>query len=175
MQRHGREIDLSEASGTPHPFDVRTIRELIRLMARHDLSEIDLREGEQRIHLRRGGHSSVTAPAAGVHPVPDGSVPAPMAKPAPPEPRPNETASKKLIEIKSPTVGTFYAQEEPGAPPYVKVGSRVNPDTIVCIIEAMKVLNKIQAECSGVITEVLVNNKDFVEYGTVLFLVDPTG
>jgi acetyl-CoA carboxylase biotin carboxyl carrier protein len=79
-----------------------------------------------------------------------------------------------LLEIKSPAVGTFYAQKDPGSPPFVTVGSRVNPDTVVCLIEAMKVYNEINAGCSGVVAEVLVQDKEFVEYGAVLFRVDPT-
>jgi acetyl-CoA carboxylase biotin carboxyl carrier protein len=89
------------------------------------------------------------------------------------EPPPQTPPSRQLVEIKSPTVGTFYAQEKPGAPPYVSVGSRVTPTTIVCQIEAMKIFNEITADCSGVIAEVCVQNKEFVEYGTVLFRVDP--
>jgi acetyl-CoA carboxylase biotin carboxyl carrier protein len=162
-----------EASEKPRPFDVRTVNYLVRLMSRFDLHEIDLQEGDQRIRIRRGGRV-VTQPSTPVV-----SVPAPArSDPTPPEvvhtPAPS-TPAKKVLEIKAPTVGTFYAQKEPGAPPFVTVGDRVTPTTTVCIIEAMKVYNEIAAECTGVITEVLVQNKDFVEYGTVLFRVDPTG
>jgi acetyl-CoA carboxylase biotin carboxyl carrier protein len=156
-------------SQTPRPFDVRTIAFLVRLMRRHDLSEIDLHEGDQRIRLRRGGPPmamsgpSGTAPPS--RPPVEQAAPVPVEKPAP---------ARKLTEIKSLTVGTFYAQKEPGAPPYVTVGSRVAPTTVVCIIEAMKVMNEIQAECAGVIEEIVVNNGDFVEYGTVLFRVNPS-
>ena len=155
---------------SPDPFDVRTIRYLVRLMSRHDLSEIDLREGDLRIRLRRGTRLRPAPPAPLPAPAaaePAAAPPAPAAPPAAP--------GRKLIEIKSPTVGTFYAQKEPGAPPYVTVGSRVQPDTVVCMIEAMKLFNEITADCSGVIAEVLVQNKDPVEYGTVLFRVDPSG
>jgi len=155
----------------PRPFDVRTIKFLVRLMSRHDLSEIDLHEGDQRIRLRRGTRAkSAPAPVA----LAPGSTSAPALGPAPVEKAPEKPA-KKLIEIKSQVVGTVYAQKEPGAPPFVTVGSRVTPDTTVCIVLAMKVHNEIQAGCSGVIAEVLINNDDFVDYGTVLFRVDPTG
>jgi acetyl-CoA carboxylase biotin carboxyl carrier protein len=162
---------VAEESDTPRPFDVRTIRFLVRLMGRHDLSEIDLQEGDQRIRLRRGMRPSKSwAPVVGPPAVSD---PAPGAKPAaekaPPKP------AKKLVEIKCQVVGTFYAQKEPSLPPYVSVGSRVAPETIIGQIEAMKVFTEIPADCSGVIEEVVVKNKDFVEYGTVLFRVDPTG
>src|SRR4051812_22969223 len=136
-------------------------------MTENDLSEIDLSEGEQRIRLRRGSRL-VAAPAAAPapHPAPQ---PAPSAAP----PAAAEKPGKKLLEIKSPTVGTFYAQREPGAPPYVTVGTRVTPTTVVGLIMAMKVNNEIQAECSGTVVEVCVKNEEFVEFNTVLFRVDP--
>jgi acetyl-CoA carboxylase biotin carboxyl carrier protein len=154
----------------PGPFDLRTIEQLVALMSKHDLGEIDLRDGEQRICLRRGGVAP-SAPSSAEPPVPAAVNPAPKPMEAPPPPPP----ARNLIEIKSPAVGTFYAQEKPGAPPYVTVGSRVTPTTVVCTIEAMKIYNEIQAECSGVIREVLVKDKEFVEFGTVLFRVDPNG
>jgi acetyl-CoA carboxylase biotin carboxyl carrier protein len=91
---------------------------------------------------------------------------------APPAPRP---AAPALKEIKSPMVGTWYKAPEPGAEPYVKVGSRVNPGQTVCIIEAMKIMNEIEAEISGVIREVCVEDAQPVEFGQVLFRVDPNG
>lgn len=154
----------------PGPFDVRMIEELVALMSKHDLSEIDLREGEHRICLRRGSVAAVASAPAFVE--------AP-ARPANPAPKATEAVSaptapaRQLLEIKSPAVGTFYAQEKPSSPPYVTVGARVTATTVVCQIEAMKIFNEIQAECSGVIAEVLVKDKEFVEFGTVLFRVDP--
>lgn len=158
-----------DASNTPEPFDVGTIKSLVRLMSLHDLSEIDLRQGEQRIRLRRGTRLRAAPPLA--------HVPTPAPAPAPPNPTPPpaEAPAKKHHEIRSPAVGTFYAQKEPGSPPYVTVGSRVTPDTVVCQIEAMKLFNEITADCSGVIVEVVAQNKQFVEYDTVLFRVDLTG
>jgi acetyl-CoA carboxylase biotin carboxyl carrier protein len=158
-----------DARKQPGPFDVRTIEQLVALMSKHDLSELDLREGEKRICLRRGGFTATPTalPTAVEKPAPVGSPPPKAAEP-PPAP-----SARKLVEIKSPTVGTFYAQDKPDAPPYVTVGSRVSPTTTVCQIEAMKIFNEIQAECSGVIVEVCVQNKEFVEFGTVLFRVDP--
>jgi len=83
--------------------------------------------------------------------------------------------ASKLLEIKSPMVGTFYAAPEPGAPPYVKVGSRVAAGQVVCIIEAMKIMNEIESEVAGVVREVAVENAQPVEFGQVLFRVDPHG
>jgi acetyl-CoA carboxylase biotin carboxyl carrier protein len=159
-----------EASTHPSPFDLQMIEQLVALMSKHDLSEIDLRQGEQRVCLRRGGSSPtpVALPAVTENP-PPAALPPSKAAEAPPSSSP----ARQLIEIKSPTVGSFYAQEKPGSPPYVSSGSRVSPTTIVCQIEAMKIFNEITADCSGVIVEVCVQNKEFVEYGTVLFRVDP--
>src|SRR5262249_30559058 len=143
------------------------------LMSRHDLSEVDLREGDVRIRLRRGPRG-VVVPAT---PVPPTAVPAPPSPATPAAAPPADTAkpARPLSLIKSPAPGTFYAAASPEAEPFVKVGSRVAPDTVVCIIEAMKLFNEIQAECSGIITEILVENQQPVEYGQVLFKVDPTG
>jgi acetyl-CoA carboxylase biotin carboxyl carrier protein len=146
-------------------------------MGQYNLSEIDLQEGEHRIRLRRGARAfpeavpvAAPAPASGGVPAPahpqEASKPAPAVQAAP---------AKKLLEIKAPTVGTFYAQKEPGSPAFVSVGSRIAPTTVVCLIEAMKVYNDVTADCNGVIAEILVHDKEFVEYGTVLFRVDPTG
>jgi acetyl-CoA carboxylase biotin carboxyl carrier protein len=116
------------------------------------------------------GHAVVVAApggAAGTAPPAGAGAPAPAA-PAPPPP-------SNLVEIKSPMVGTFYASPEPGAGPYVKVGSRVAQGQVVCIIEAMKIMNEIEAEVSGMIREVLVDNAHPVEFGQPLFRVDPNG
>ncbi len=162
-----------ETNNDSSPFDVHRIRRLVSLMSQHDLSEIDLREGEMRIRLRRGarGVAIATTPA----PVPIAAAPQP-APVAPSAPKPAESAApgKPLVTIKSPTPGTFYIAPSPGAEPFVQVGSRVNASTVVCIIEAMKIYNEIPAECSGVITAVLVEDKQPVEYGQALFQVDPT-
>ncbi len=159
-----------DARKYPGPFDVRTVEQLVLLMSEYELSEIDLRDGEQRIALRRGGFSPAASAPAPVEMARPASLPTPKASAEPPPP---SQPSRQLTEIKSPTVGTFYAQEKPGSPPYVAVGARVAPTTIVCQIEAMKIFNEIQAECNGTIVEVCVQNKEFVEYGTVLFRVDP--
>jgi acetyl-CoA carboxylase biotin carboxyl carrier protein len=160
-----------EASNTPSPFDVRTIKYLVGLMGRHDLSEIDLRDGPRRVRLRRGSREIMTSvPAPATAPPPAAAPQA--ASPAAPE---LDKPSKPVHLIKSPTPGTFYSAASPDAEPFVRVGSRVTPTTVVCIIEAMKIFNEITADCNGVITEVLVDNQQPVEFGQVLFKVDPTG
>jgi acetyl-CoA carboxylase biotin carboxyl carrier protein len=170
-QSKRRPLVADDPSKTPSPFDVRTIKDLVALMVRHDLTEIDLREGQLRIRLRRGPKETITlAPAA----VP--SIPAAPVSSAPPAAKsPPAKPAKELLTIKSPTPGTFYAAASPDAEPFVRVGSKVTPTTVVCVIEAMKIFNEITADCTGVITEILVENQQAVEFGQVLFKVDPTG
>ena len=106
-----------------------------------------------------------------------GMLPLPHSNPgvAPTAAPPSPSASAGLKEIKSPMVGTFYKAPEPGAEPYVKVGTRVSPGQTVCIIEAMKIMNEIEAELAGVVREVSVDDVSPVEFGQVLFRVDPNG
>ncbi len=161
----------TDSAGTPRPFDVKTVEHLIDLMARHELAEISLQEGDQRIRLRKTG----AVPAAISAPV--------MAAPAAPAPIPIATpvpaatpaaSSKPYLEIKSDQVGTFYAKPKPDKDDYVKVGARVSPDTIVCQIEAMKIFNEVPAGVAGTVAEICVANGAFVEFGTVLFRIDPS-
>ncbi|MFO0967110.1 MAG: acetyl-CoA carboxylase biotin carboxyl carrier protein [Gemmataceae bacterium] len=160
-----------EAPKSAGPFDVRTVKSLVSLMTQHDLSEIDLRDGVTRLRLRRGSRQVMVAATPPLNAVPAPSAPA--SKPEAPAAAPQAPA-KTLVDIKSPTVGTFYAKPNPDSAPFVKVGSKVNPATVVCLIEAMKLYNEVQAECSGTVVEVLVENQQPVEYGQVLFRVDPT-
>ena len=162
-----------------NPFEVETIRDLVRLMSKHGLSELDLQDGEKKIRLKKEGLSApVYAPIMQQQPAPVLQQPAQAhaAATAPAAlPSAAPAANKNLIEIKSPTPGTFYSQEKPGSPTYVAVGAKVNPKTVVCQIEAMKLFNEIFAECTGTIVEILIENKQPVEYGQVLFRVDPNG
>ena len=158
------------ATSSQDIFDVRKIRRLVELMKEHDLSEIDLQQGEVRIQLRR---ACPAAPmVAGAAPVV--SVAAPVGPPAPESIAPvaAETNARGVVLIKSPMVGTFYTAPDPDSPPFVKVGDHVGPDTTVCIVEAMKVFNQIPAEASGRIIAVLVENGAPVEFGQPLFKVD---
>jgi acetyl-CoA carboxylase biotin carboxyl carrier protein len=98
---------------------------------------------------------------------------APVAAPGSPVAAPATAAPSHLVEIKSPMVGTYYSAPEPGAEPYVKAGSRVATGQVVCIIEAMKIMNEIESEVAGVVREVLVENAQPVEFGQLLFRVDP--
>jgi acetyl-CoA carboxylase biotin carboxyl carrier protein len=153
-------------------FDVRKIRRLVELMKEHDLSEIDLQQGEVRIQLRRPGTATpLPVACATTFQAP------PMVAPGPPAPEsvaPSPVAAKieRGTVIKSPMVGTFYAASDPDSPPFVKVGDHVGPETVVCIVEAMKVFNQIPAELSGRIVAMLAENGAPVEFGQPLFRID---
>ncbi|HXG11028.1 MAG TPA: acetyl-CoA carboxylase biotin carboxyl carrier protein [Gemmataceae bacterium] len=158
-----------DAAHKTGPFDVQTIKYLVALMSRHDLAEIDLREGDLRIRLRRNLRGDNVLPPAAAPQVPAPAPPA--AAPAPPE---AVKSAPAVHVIKAPTPGTFYTSPNPGAEPFVRVGSRVTPTTVVGLIEAMKLFNEITADCTGVIREVLVENQQPVEFGQPLFTVDLT-
>lgn len=152
-------------------IDIRKLKELVKLMVENELSEIDLRDQEEKVTIRRGGSESVvpTVVQQAVAPAP---APSPNGKAEPP-PAPAST-DDGLIAIESPMVGTFYAAANPDSEPFVGVGSQVSPGTVVCIVEAMKVFNEIKAECSGTIERVCVNNGDSIEFGQPLFMVKPS-
>jgi len=155
------------APGGGDIFDVKKVRRLVELMKEHDLAEIDLRQGEQRVRLRRGAEPLIAAPAAytaSAH----SAAPAAGASEKPAD----AAASADLAVIKSPMVGTFYLAASPESPPFVKVGDHVGPETTVCIIEAMKVFNEIPAEISGQVAAVLVENGAPVEFAQPLFKID---
>lgn len=165
-----------EKKGTPSPFHVDTVREIISLMDKFGLSEVDLNDGDQRIRLRKGPRivpgAAIPAPAVTLASAPI-AAPASTGMVAPAAETPK--AEKKYLEIKSELVGTFYAKPAPDKDDFVKVGSKVSPDTVVCKVEAMKIFNDITAKVSGKVVEVCVQNAQFVEFDQVLFRVDPNG
>ena len=159
-------------------FNVRRVRRLVELMREYHISEVDLQHGDMRIQLKGNVTSSPMAfPAALQPPAAPASMPVSSVQVAqtPQAVTPPQTASDdaSLILIKSPMVGTFYASPNPNSPPFVKVGDSVGPETTVCILEAMKVFNEIQAECSGKVVAVLMKNGEPVEFGKPLFKIDP--
>ncbi|GIW86293.1 MAG: acetyl-CoA carboxylase, biotin carboxyl carrier protein [Isosphaeraceae bacterium] len=156
-----------ETSESP---DVQTVRQLVRLMHRFDLSAIDLTNERTTIRLRRWRATAGAAPAA---PAPQATVPSPTPAAAPPPPAPARPAVEPVY-IRSPMVGTFYESPAPDASPYVTVGSVVRPDTTVCLIEAMKVFTEINAGVTGTIAEVLVKSGQAVEFDQPLFRVEPS-
>ena len=146
-------------------FDVKRIREIIELMEEHDLSAVDLQQGDEKIKLNRGGVSPVY------------SAPPPVAAATAAVPAPAAAAENRsdanTITVNAPMVGTFYSRANPESDPFVKVGDVVSEDTIVCIVEAMKVFNEIPAECSGKIVEVLVKDQEAIDFGKPMFRVEP--
>ncbi|MFO0527004.1 MAG: acetyl-CoA carboxylase biotin carboxyl carrier protein [Planctomycetota bacterium] len=161
-------------------FDVNRIRQLIELMNEHELNEIDLRHDERRSRLRRGelqnfvgvptmmpaqaAHSAPAQPAAAV--AAPAAAPDPGAKSAP-------AAEEAGVFIKSPMVGTFYSRPKPTAAPYVKVGDVIQPDTVVCLVEAMKTFNELPAGIAGKVVAVLVKDEEPIDVNRPLFKVVP--
>jgi len=142
------------------------VKHLVKLMVENDLGEVSVTDGGRRIALKR---SSASQPA-GAAALSDAAAPAGAAAAAP---KSQEEPPEQLVEVKSPMVGTLYTAASPDSDPYVAVGSYVDENTVVCIVEAMKVMNEVRAEVSGVITEICVKNAQPVEYGQVLFRVRP--
>jgi acetyl-CoA carboxylase biotin carboxyl carrier protein len=158
--------------------DLKDIRAIIDLMKKNSVSEFELEKQDFKIRLKRSTNGvspsaaslSYEEPAVLTYSQPGAVVPAltpPMPQPPPAPPSPE-------LEIKSPMIGTFYRAPSPDAAAYVEVGVEVNPETVVCIIEAMKVMNEIKAEAKGVITQALVENAKPVEFGQGLFKLRPT-
>ena len=158
-----------EVSANGGPFDLGRLKELVEIMKSHDLTEVTLERGDEKWCLRRGSQETVNfAPGASYMATPPAIASVPQEAEAAEKQEPD-----KGIEIKSPTVGTFYSAPTPDDPSFVNIGTAIQPDTIVCIVEAMKVFNQIPAEVSGTIAEVLVKNGDSVEFGQPLFRVRP--
>lgn len=152
-------------------MDIEEIKTLTDLMVDNDLSEIMIRDGEKRIFLRRGSTPNThpiihhAPPTMTAIPSSPPQAPAPVAISAP------AAADPGLQPIASPMVGTFYAAANPESPAFVKIGDKVSPDTVVCIIEAMKVFNEIKAEKSGTIESIDVRNGAPVEFGQPMMMV----
>jgi acetyl-CoA carboxylase biotin carboxyl carrier protein len=155
-------------------MDLKDIKAIIDLMRKNSLSEFELEHQDFKIKLKRGVAGAAVpvedaAPLSYAIPAQIPQIAAPTAIAAPmvaPGPAP--------LEIKSPMIGTFYRAPSPESADYVEVGSEVNPDTVVCLIEAMKVMNEIKAEVKGVVTQILVENAKPVEFGQPLFRIRPS-
>ncbi len=141
-------------------IDIRKLKELVRLMVENDLAELDLRDQQETVTIKRGaqGQPVVYAQPAMAAPA-GGYAPAPAAET---DGAPDDTG---LLAIESPMVGTFYSAPNPDSEPFITVGKSVSADSVVCLVEAMKVFNEIKAECTGTVERVLINNGDAVEFG----------
>ena len=154
------------------------IRELVEMMRDFDLIEIEIKEGDKEIKLRKGRGAAEQEAVSLQQPLilqQAAQMAAGQNAQAVPEAEKLPPKDPNIIEFKSPMVGTFYRAPSPESPPYTTEGDRVNKDTALCIIEAMKVMNEIKAECNGEIIEVLVENGEAVEFGQPLFLVRISG
>ena len=167
------------ASDSKEPLDVQKVHYLVRLMKRYDLTALDLSDSTVQIRLRRRGpdarppgvvQASAASELAPAGPAQTGSPPEPRMESVPT----SVSAAPKTIVIESPMVGTYFSSSAPDVPPFVSVGSVVHAETIVCIIEAMKVFTDIPAGVSGTIAAILVKNGQAVEFGQPLFRLIPS-
>jgi acetyl-CoA carboxylase biotin carboxyl carrier protein len=158
-------------------IDIRKLKELVRLMTASDLTELDLRDKDEQVTIRRATPQAapqVVHAAPVVHQMAPAAAPAavpaavPAAAPAAP------AADEGLVAIESPMVGTFYGSPSPDKPPFIAVGAQVNANTVVCLVEAMKIFNEIKAERSGTVAKVLVQSGQAVEFGQPLFMIKPS-
>ena len=165
-------------------MDQKELKELIEFLIEKDIAEFELERGDVKVRIKRAAETHAAAPLETryVHVAPPPAAPpaeypaAPVIPPpAPPAPARAAAEEAGLHEVKSPIVGTFYEAPSPGAPPFVKVGDAVQEGQVLCIIEAMKLMNEIEADVSGEIVKRLVSNAQPVEYGQVLFLIRPQG
>lgn len=159
------------------------LKQILQALVEHGVNELTLETPDYKLTVRRGGEVQVVAmpqvvaappsPPVPVAPAPQPeapAAPAPLPEPAK-APPPEECAG--CVEVKAPIVGTFYRAPAPDAPPYVKEGDRVEKGQVLCIIEAMKLMNEIESEVSGIVKKILVQNGEPVEYGQPLFLIQP--
>jgi acetyl-CoA carboxylase biotin carboxyl carrier protein len=154
-------------------MNIDEIRELINLATETGIAELEVQRGDDRVRIRRGSappQEFVVAQPGHVSAAP-APAPAPVAVPGSPEPRDAKAADPGLTLVKSPIVGTFYEAPAPGSPPFVRIGERVEPGKVLCIIESMKLMNEIEAEVAGIVESKLVMNGQPVEYGEAMFAI----
>ncbi len=185
-----KQAENSKLSGQ---WNLEEIKNLINIINKNKIKEFDLEQGDMKIRIVTQFQDTIKAQAGVSNSMPQvlpmmtapmisSSAPtpkpaeAPAAAPAPKKEEPAPPPEKKeedknIVEIKSPMVGTFYRAPSPESPPYVQVGDRVNPETILCIVEAMKLMNEIKAEMSGTVVDILVENGQPVEYGQPMFKI----
>ncbi|WP_337869675.1 acetyl-CoA carboxylase biotin carboxyl carrier protein [Meiothermus sp.] len=169
-------------------MNAKELKSILQALQEHEVSELTLETPDYKLTIKRGGEVQyVAAPAPvviqppAVAPAAPAVGPAPAAAPAPatpaPAPAPKAEAHRedtsKYVEVKAPIVGTFYRAPSPEAEPFVKEGDTVKKGQVLCIIEAMKLMNEIESEVSGVVRKIMVSNGEPIEYGQVLFLIEP--
>jgi acetyl-CoA carboxylase biotin carboxyl carrier protein len=157
-------------------MDIRKVKKLIELLDESGIAEIEITEGEESVRISRHAQS---APAMAAMPMqiaaPAVAAPAPVAATPAAAPEPAAEPEEEGSAITAPMVGTFYSAPSPGSPPFVQAGDRVNEGDTLCIVEAMKMMNQIDAEFSGTVKSIRVQNGEPVEYGQILFVIDQRG
>ena len=151
-------------------MDIRKVKKLIELLDESGIAEIEISEGEDSVRISRYA-SNVAAPQQ-VAPMPVAAAPVAVAAPPAAAPAAAAEVEEDGYGVTAPMVGTFYSQPSPGSPAFVQVGDRVSEGDTLCIVEAMKMMNQIDAEVSGTIKSIRVQNGDPVEYGQILFVID---
>ena len=156
-------------------MDIKQIKKIIDLMKANELCEFEMEEEGFRIAIKRrnGNEPQVVLSHAPTSPMVASPPPLRRQRPLQRRPPREKAEEKKYLEIKSPIVGTFYRSSSPDAEPYVVVGAEIEPESVVCIVEAMKVMNEIKAEVKGIVRKILVDNATPIQFGQVLFLVEP--
>jgi acetyl-CoA carboxylase biotin carboxyl carrier protein len=148
-------------------MDIRKIKKLIELVEESGINELEISEGEESVRISRGGTVVQAAPMMQAAPAA-----APIAAPVAAAPAAAAPAAISGHVVRSPMVGTFYASASPDSPVFVEVGQHVNAGDTLCILEAMKMMNQIEADKSGVIKEILANNEDAIEFDQPLFIIE---
>ena len=159
-------------------MDVKDIREILKLLERFEILDFSLQEGDTRIRVRRGGRGEGAVESQARGPAAREVLPVAPAPPQhvekAPEPEGSLVVGEKQFLVTSPIVGTFYRAPSPESPPFVEVGSQVSKGAVLCIVEAMKIMNEIECEVSGKVSSILAENAQPVEYGQPLFIIDLT-
>ena len=154
-------------------MDIRKVKKLIELLDESGIAEIEITEGEEAVRISRYPTGAAAAPAPAYAPAPPPPPPAAAAAPAPQAEPAAAAPEEDGYLVTAPMVGTYYSSSSPGAASYVQVGDKISEGDTLCIIEAMKMMNQIEADVSGVIKSIRVQNGEPVEYGQILFVIDP--
>jgi len=150
-------------------MDIRKVKKLIELLEASDIAEIEIKEGEESVRISRG--SSSVQPQAVTYQMPQAAAPAPVAAPAAGASTPSATPAASANAVKSPMVGTFYSSPSPSSPPFVEVGKHVKAGDVICIVEAMKMMNQIEADHAGIVEAILVQDGEPVEFDQPLIVI----
>ncbi|XCI74960.1 MAG: acetyl-CoA carboxylase biotin carboxyl carrier protein [Flavobacteriales bacterium] len=154
-------------------MDLKDIKTLIQFVSKSEIYEVEIKLGNTKVHIKNKVTSAQNAVLPPIQVLPNVSHPIPAVTEPPKEEKSEETSESRYVTIKSPMIGTFYRCPTPDKPPHVKVGDKIEPGTKLCVIEAMKLFNDIEAEVAGKIVKIFVENASPVEYNQPLFLVDP--